>query len=78
MGQVSRDISVKATLLSPTLTTHVIDLNVDEAREHLLHSLMVVGVVEPLPLSPGSRRRHRMHRAQILPSTPIPQTDYDW
>ena len=46
VGQVSRDISVKATLLSPTLTTHVIDPNVDEAREHVLQSLLVVGVVE--------------------------------
>ena len=46
IGQVSRDISVKATLLSPTFTTHVIDPNVDEAREHLLQSLMVAGAVE--------------------------------
>lgn len=46
VGQVSRDISVKATLLSPTFTTHVIDPNVDEAREHLLQSLMVAGAVE--------------------------------
>jgi hypothetical protein len=46
VGQVSRDISIKPTLLSPTFTTHVIDPNVDEAREHLLQSLMVAGVVE--------------------------------
>jgi hypothetical protein len=46
IGQVSRDISVKATLLSPTFTTHVIDPNVDEAREHLLQSLMVAGALE--------------------------------
>jgi len=45
VGQVSRDISVKPTLLSSTLTTHVIDPNVDEAREHLLQSLMVAGVL---------------------------------
>jgi hypothetical protein len=46
VGQVSRDIAVKATTKSPTLTTHVIDPNVDEAREHLLQSLMVVGAIE--------------------------------
>lgn len=46
VGQVSRDISIKPTLLSPTLTTHVIDPNVDEAREHLLQSLLIVGVVK--------------------------------
>jgi len=45
VGQVSRDIGIKLTTLSPTLTTHVIDPNVDEAREHLLQSLMVAGVL---------------------------------
>jgi len=45
-GQVSRDISIKATLLSPTFTTHVIDPNIDEAREHLLQSLMVAGALQ--------------------------------
>ena len=45
VGQVSRDIDVKATLKSPTLTTHVIDPNVDEARESLLQSLLISGAV---------------------------------
>jgi hypothetical protein len=45
VGQVSRDISIKPTLLSTTFTTHVIDPNVDEAREHVLQSLLVAGVV---------------------------------
>jgi hypothetical protein len=40
IGQVSRDIGVKGTTKSPTLTTHVIDPVVDESREYLLHSLM--------------------------------------
>ena len=40
VGQVSRDIGVKVTDRSPTLTTHVIDPVVDEAREYLLHSLL--------------------------------------
>jgi hypothetical protein len=40
VGQVSRDIGVKLTRKSPTLTTHVIDPVVDESREYLLHSLL--------------------------------------
>ncbi|MET0066233.1 MAG: LssY C-terminal domain-containing protein [Candidatus Thiodiazotropha sp.] len=40
VGQVSRDIGVKLTTLSPTLTTHVIDPVVDEAREYTFHSLL--------------------------------------
>jgi hypothetical protein len=46
VGQISRDIGIKATTKSPTLTTHVIDPNVDEAREHLLQSLMVAGAID--------------------------------
>jgi hypothetical protein len=40
VGQVSRDIGVKMTTKSPTLTTHVIDPVVDESREYLFHSLL--------------------------------------
>ncbi len=40
VGQVSRDIGVKLTTKSPTLTTHIIDPIVDEAREYLFHSLL--------------------------------------
>jgi hypothetical protein len=40
VGQVSRDIGVKVTTKSPTLTTHVIDPVVDESREYLFHSLL--------------------------------------
>jgi hypothetical protein len=40
VGQVSRDIGVKGTTKSPTLTTHVIDPVIDESREYLLHSLL--------------------------------------
>lgn len=40
IGQVSRDIGVKLTRKSPTLTTHVIDPLVDEARQFLLESLL--------------------------------------
>ena len=40
VGQVSRDIGVKLTTKSPSLTTHIIDPVVDEAREYLFHSLL--------------------------------------
>jgi len=46
IGQVSRDIGVKLTRKSPTLTTHMIDENVDESREYLLHSLLFHEAVE--------------------------------
>lgn len=45
-GQISRDIGVKLTPKSPTLTTHIIDPAVDEARAYLLQSLFTHGVVE--------------------------------
>jgi hypothetical protein len=40
IGQVSRDIGVKMTTKSPSLTTHIIDPVVDESREYLLDSLL--------------------------------------
>jgi hypothetical protein len=46
VGQVSRDIGVKLTTQSPTLTTHVVDPVVDESREYLLHSLLYHEAVE--------------------------------
>lgn len=63
VGQVSRDIAIKGTLRTATLTTHVIDPNIDEAREHLLQSLLVAGVVErfgfalAMPAAPPSAPR---------------------
>lgn len=39
LGQISRDIGIKFTLKSPTISTHVIDPDVDEARTYLLEDL---------------------------------------
>ena len=39
LGQISRDIGVKLTLKSPTITTHVIDPDVDEARRYFVEDL---------------------------------------
>ena len=41
MGQISRDIGVRLTRHSPTLTTHKIDPDVDETRDYLLQDLML-------------------------------------
>ena len=38
-GQISRDIGVKFTTKSPTISTHVIDPDVDEARRYLVEDL---------------------------------------
>jgi hypothetical protein len=54
VGQISRDIGVKMTPKSPTLTTHVIDPEVDLTREYLLHSLLAEGFVERFGFVGGS------------------------
>ncbi len=54
LGQVSRDIGVKVTPKSPTLTTHVIDPQVDATREYLLHSLLAEGFVDRFGFAKGS------------------------
>jgi hypothetical protein len=40
IGQISRDIGVKLTTKSPTLTTHEINPDVDEARDYLIQDLL--------------------------------------
>ncbi len=40
VGQISRDIGVKLTTKSPTLTTHEVDPDVDEARDYLMQDLL--------------------------------------
>lgn len=54
VGQVSRDIGIKLTAHSPTLTTHVIDPEVDTTREYLLHSLIAQGFVAHFGFVKGS------------------------
>ena len=39
VGQISRDIGVKLTFKSPTISTHVIDPDVDEARRYFIEDL---------------------------------------
>ena len=54
VGQVSRDIGVKITPKSPTLTTHIIDPEVDATREYLFHSLIAQGFVDRFGFVKGS------------------------
>ena len=54
VGQVSRDIGVKITPKSPTLTTHIIDPEVDATREYLFHSLIAEGFVDRFGFVKGS------------------------
>jgi len=66
VGQVSRDIGVKFTDKSITLTTHVIDPAVDEAREYLLQSLLTresvrrFGFIQAMEAAPRSRPRSNL------------------
>ena len=63
LGQISRDIGVRFTFKSPTLTTHKIDPDVDEARDYLLQDMIFsqrmaefgyVRAMEALPIAePG-------------------------
>ncbi len=39
IGQISRDIGVKLTTKSPTLTTHEVDPDIDETRDYLIQDL---------------------------------------
>jgi hypothetical protein len=39
VGQISRDIGVKFTLKSPTISTHVIDPDIDEARRYFIEDM---------------------------------------
>jgi hypothetical protein len=53
-GQISRDIGVRVTNSSPTLTTHAIDPDIDEARDYLLQDALASGVAERWGLVPGT------------------------
>ena len=70
IGQVSRDIGVKLTPNSPTLTTHVIDPEVDLTREYMLHSLLDAGLVAGFGFVKGSIRATRDEPALNLTKDP--------
>ncbi|MEM9799143.1 MAG: LssY C-terminal domain-containing protein [Planctomycetota bacterium] len=53
VGQISRDIGVKFTFKSPTISTHVIDPDVDEARRHFLEDMAYSQSLEAFGLVAG-------------------------
>ena len=66
LGQISRDIGVRFTFKSPTLTTHKIDPDVDEARDYLLQDMIFsqrlaeFGYVRAMPPHPIESPGHNL------------------
>ncbi|MED5238614.1 MAG: LssY C-terminal domain-containing protein [Pseudomonadota bacterium] len=66
LGQISRDIGVRFTFKSPTLTTHKIDPDVDEARDYLLQDMIFsqrlaeFGYVRAMPPHPIEDPGHNL------------------
>ncbi len=54
VGQISRDIGVKYTIKSPTISTHAIDSDVDESRGYLLEDLLFSQSVSAFGYAAGS------------------------
>jgi len=53
IGQISRDIGVRFTWSSPTLVTHKIDPDVDEARDYLVQDMIASGFLQSLAYVEG-------------------------
>lgn len=70
VGQISRDVGIKLTRKSPTLTTHVIDPMVDEARQFLLESLLFRYRVESFGFVRASEPSFREHPRTNLTGDP--------
>ena len=54
VGQISRDIGVKFTLKSPTISTHVIDPDIDELRRYLVEDLLYSQAVNRIGFVKGT------------------------
>ncbi|MDA8752541.1 LssY C-terminal domain-containing protein [Halieaceae bacterium] len=70
IGQVSRDIGIKPSMGSTGFVTHVVDPNVDEAREHLLQSLLVSGTLREFGFVRGVGRTSEAAPARNLSGDP--------
>jgi hypothetical protein len=70
IGQVSRDIGIKLTTKSPTLTTHVIDPMVDESRQFVLESLLFRFRISDFGFSRASEAVPRSHPRKNLAGDP--------
>lgn len=70
IGQVSRDIGIKLTLKSPSVTTHIIDPEIDLTREYLFHSLLAEGFVNRFGFVTGASAATRSDPAYNLTGDP--------
>jgi hypothetical protein len=70
IGQVSRDIGIKPTSQSPTLTTHVIDPMVDESRQFVLESLLFRFRISDFGFTRASPPAPRQHPRKNLSGDP--------
>jgi hypothetical protein len=70
VGQVSRDIGVKLTTNAPSLTTHIIDPEMDLTREYLLHSLLAEGLVARFGFISGAKQASQDDPAYNLTGDP--------
>ena len=71
IGQVSRDIGVKFTTKSPTLTTHVIDPDVDEARRSFVEAMVYSQAVERIGYVSGVGRSTAAAPRMNLTADPV-------
>ena len=69
-GQISRDIGVKLTTHAPTLTTHVIDPDVDEARDYLLQDMLMTSSVARWGYAAGVEQASAEHPRNNLSGDP--------
>jgi hypothetical protein len=53
VGQISRDIGVRATTQTPNLTTHIIDPDVDGDRWYLIQDMLRVQALDKVGFLPG-------------------------
>jgi hypothetical protein len=70
IGQISRDIGVKLTKKSKTLTTHEIDPDVDEARDYLIQDLLESQKVAKLGFVDGVGRAEPENPRYNLTASP--------
>jgi hypothetical protein len=70
IGQVSRDIGIKLSLKSPSVTTHIIDPEIDLTREYLFHSLLAEGFVKRFGFVTGAFAATRSDPAYNLTGDP--------
>jgi hypothetical protein len=70
VGQISRDIGVKFTLKSPTISTHAIDPDIDEARRYLVEDLVYSQAMNRLGYVKGVGASSRDEPASNLTGDP--------